>query len=103
MERLEGRSLLRRAPQSDDGQMPTSPEVVDIEIQPDPGLTADESVGRGAGRTPRPATAWPEARRPGGGTAPIVHLIGSGGAESRMWPIAVEPGKVERQFLVHDD
>ena len=73
----------------------------DGEVEHGPGLTADESPWRGAWGTTRPPRAGLEARRPACGAPTKVDLIGSGGAKSRVRPVAVVPGDVERQFLLH--
>lgn len=61
----------------------------DGEVEHGPGLTADESPWRGAWGTTRPPRAGLEARRPACGAPTKVDLIGSGGAKSRVRPVAV--------------
>ena len=73
----------------------------DGEVEHGPGLTADESPWRGAGGTSGPAWAGLEARRSACRTPMVIDLIESGGAESRVRPVAVVPANVEGQFLLH--
>src|SRR5438445_12137150 len=84
-----------------DRQMPTSGVVADSEIERDSGLTSNERLRRGAWGASRPPRAGFEARRPGCRTPMVVDLIGSDGAESRARPVAVVPGEVDGQFLLH--
>src|SRR5207245_3716619 len=93
---------LRGALELDDGQMPASAVITDREMERDSGLTADESLRRSAWGTTRPPRAGLEARGPIGRAAMVVDLVGSGGAESRVRPVAVVPGAVDGQFLLHD-
>ena len=92
---------LRGALERDDGQMSPSTVVADRELEGDSGLTADERLRRSAWGTTRPLRAGLEARRPIGRAAMVVDLVGSGGAESRVRPVAVVPGDVDGQFVLH--
>jgi len=92
---------LRGAAERDDRQMPTSGVVADSEIERDSGLTADEGLRRGAWGTTRPPRAGFEASHLGCVTPMMVDLVGSGGAELRVRPVAVVPGDVGGQFPLH--
>jgi hypothetical protein len=97
---MGNRVTLRSAPECDDRKMSPA-EVTDVEIEPDSRLATDESVRCRTGRTPRPPSAWLEARCAAGKLAMMVALVGSGCAEPRVGPVAVVPGDVERQFPLH--
>ena len=97
----DGRSLLCGALQRDDGQMVARAEIADVEIEPGPRLTSNESLGRGAKRAPGPARARLEARRPDGGMEMTANLVGGRGAEVRMWTVAVVPNDVQGQLLLN--
>src|SRR6058998_3164947 len=60
------RDLLRGALDRDDRKMPPLGVEVNREIEADSGLTADESLGRRAGRAPGPPGAGFESRHPAG-------------------------------------
>ncbi len=94
--------MLRGALERDGRQMSASALVADREMERDSGLTADESLRRGAWGTTRPPRAGLEAPRPIGRAPMVVNLVGSGSAEARVRPVAVVPGDVEHQFLSHD-
>ena len=99
--------MLRGALERDGRQMSTSAVEADSEMERDSGLTADESLRRGAWGASGPPRAGFEAWRPGGRTPMVVDLVGSGGAESRVRSVAVvmihEDGKHALQVsFVHD-
>src|SRR5260221_156670 len=82
--------------------MPTSAVEADSETERDSGLTADESLRRGAWGTTRPPRAGFEAWCLGRRTTMMLNLVGSGSTESRVRSVTVVPRDVERQFLSHD-
>src|SRR6266571_5006739 len=96
-------SVLRGALERDDGQMSTSGVIADRDVERDSRLTADERLRRGARRASRPPWAGFEAWCLGRRATMMVDLVGSGSAESRVRPVAVVPGDVERQFLLDGD
>jgi len=93
--------VLRGALERDGRQMSTSAVEADSEMERDSGLTADESLRRGARRAPRPPRAGFKALPPRCRTTMMVDLVGCGSAESGVNPVAVVPEAVERQFLLH--
>src|SRR5712692_2440723 len=64
---------LRGAAERDERRMPMSGVVADSEIERDSGLTADESLRRGAWRASWPPRAGFEAWRPAGRAGPRAH------------------------------
>ena len=95
--------MLRGALERDNGQMSTSGVIADRDVERDSRLTADERLRRGARRASRPPWAGFEAWCLGRRATMMVDLVGSGSAESRVRPVAVVPGDVERQFLLDGD
>lgn len=71
------------------------------EVGPDSWLTADKSPRRRARRATWPTRSGLEARGADRWTPMGVDLVRGRGPESRVGPVAVVPGKVERQFLLH--
>src|SRR2546428_3968536 len=92
---------LRGAREGDDRRVSASAVVADCKIESGSGLTADESLRRSAWGTTRPPRAGLEARCPIGRTPMVVDLVGSGGAKSRVRPVAVVPGDVGGQVPLH--
>ena len=93
--------MLRGALERNDRQMSACGVGTDREIERDSRLAANESLRRSARGTTWPPRAGLEARRPIGPAPMVVNLVGSDSAESRVWPVAVVPGEVDGQFLLH--
>src|SRR5260221_12948727 len=77
--------------------------VADSEIEHRPGLTADKSLRRSARGASRPPWAGFEARHPRCQAPMVIHLVGGCAPESRVRPVAVVPGTVERQLVLERD
>lgn len=96
-----GEEDLRGALERDDQQMPPPIEGADREMERNAGLTADESLRRGAWGASWPPEAGLEAGRSVSWTESVVELVGSRAAETRVWSVAVVPGDVEPRLAAH--
>ena len=96
---MAGRRVLRGALELDDGQVLTPAVVVDVELEADAGLTADESLRDRTSRSSRPSRPGLESRNSTRPASAAVDLIRSCTTEPGMRPMAVIPGEVEPQFV----
>ena len=93
------RQLLCDALERDKWEMSPLPVELNRQLDPDSGLTADENLGDGTPGSTRPPGARLEPWRAAYGPPMVVDLVGGSAAKPSVWPVAVEPGDIERQFL----
>src|SRR6266581_1575857 len=100
MERSSSGELLGGALERDDREVPPLGVEANRQIEPDSGLTADESLGRRASRFSWPSRAWLDARRPVCPAPAVIDLVGGGAAKPNGRPVAIIPGEIQRQLVL---
>ncbi len=92
--RAKASGALGDALQGNDRQVLPPCAIPDAQFDHGTRPSANECVRYCASRSARPVCSWFEARPPTRRETSEVHLVGRASAESRVWPLRVEPSDV---------